>query len=271
MRAADAQALDVHRQRVSELRRLAERVLKLCSLEVAVPDEASSASAGSRRRSRRRVAGRSRRPSRLRTRSRPRRTERRAWRGAPAPAALRETERDVRRATAAPEGQHRYSGWSCQRGALARRAAVPAPPVRQERNSQTAIASGIRKMNAGSRRRSAERDTASAIADSPSASSLWRRMRRSRPSYSSAGICCVFHERPHARTSSARRRAPASLAALARDRDRRPGHLGPIVRRGRELDRAPCIETRPCKVLAFARAPSLTTDSCTTGEVGWLR
>ena len=46
-------------------------------------------------------------------------------------------------------------------------------------------------------------NTASAIAEATSASSLWRRMRRSRPSYSSTGICCVFHERPqsHAQRS----------------------------------------------------------------------
>lgn len=36
--------------------------------------------------------------------------------------------------------------------------------------------------------------TAAAIA---STSILWRRMRRMRPSYSSGGICWVFHERPH--------------------------------------------------------------------------
>ena len=39
----------------------------------------------------------------------------------------------------------------------------------------------------------------------PSTSSWWRRTRRSKPSYSSAGIWRVFHERPHC---SHRQRSP---------------------------------------------------------------
>jgi len=38
--------------------------------------------------------------------------------------------------------------------------------------------------------------TAAASAAIPIASNWWRRIRRSRPSYSSAGIWPVFHERP---------------------------------------------------------------------------
>jgi len=47
--------------------------------------------------------------------------------------------------------------------------------------------------------------TAAASATIASASSSWRLIRRSRPSYSSIGICPVFHERPHV---SQRQRSP---------------------------------------------------------------
>lgn len=71
--------------------------------------------------------------------------------------------------------------------------------------SQPAITIGTSRMNLELTTTISGTMTAAAIATMASASSWCRRIRRSRPSYCSTGICCVFHERPHV---SQRQRSP---------------------------------------------------------------
>ena len=61
--------------------------------------------------------------------------------------------------------------------------------------SQAIIAIGVSKMKPGLTTTISGISTAAEIAARATTSSLWRLTRRSRPSYSSGGICCVFHAR----------------------------------------------------------------------------
>src|SRR5919204_4350829 len=71
---------------------------------------------------------------------------------------------------------------------------------------------GIKRMNLEPPKTISGMRTAARIAPIPNASSLRRLTRRRRPSYSSAGICSVFHERRH---RSQTHRSPYGTALLS--------------------------------------------------------
>src|SRR5205823_12093067 len=88
----------------------------------------------------------------------------------------------------APERLHRYSGWSCQRGAVRAVRRYRRRHLGRNPTSQPTIANGTREMNDALTKTISGTRIAAAPPANPSASSLWRLMLRSRRSYSSAGI-----------------------------------------------------------------------------------
>src|SRR5206468_7959921 len=189
-RAAQPEPLDRDGQRRGQLRRLPELVLELRSLDVAVPDEAGRSEQDLGRVDEHEPlaaldGGVDRERDRLLCEGD---VERGEEHGPVAGAATRD---DLRRE------QQAHSGWSCQCGAVRAVRRYLRRQYGRKKKSQPAITMGIRKMIEELTKTISGTRIAATITASPSASNWWRLTRRSRPSYSSAGIWSVFHERPH--------------------------------------------------------------------------